>query len=442
MGILRNREELLPVTCAVLTEEDRKSFFSQLQKRGGSTDRIARLFGATGALVQDWISGQANVPYHALQHLSHEFGIDLPPVRELRRESQPVLQVPVKREMGNFDPRAKPVKEPKPEGRRRKERSAEPRAQRPPKRERAERQQPKRGERSPRGARQERKEPRPQREQKKQRVPQPRKPQKLRRAANGEPGPSSELAYWVGTLLVGARVENGRLVFSAGRSIGHEFAGVWAKLSEILFGKPAETALSEDGLVNESSVDAAPLEAFLGRMVGRAGSPPALPRWVWSNQDWKAACVGGLADAAAHLTDTPSLTIDIPSSLVRAAGKILQSFDLHPRMEDSSISLTGADEVQAYFKNVGTNNPKFRQWAVAQFGEPAVLWVESEYPTPQQLAEAARQIESEPQAVDDSVAEPAGDQPAAASDAPAAPPARPTSRRPKKTLYRGRPGSR
>lgn len=428
MGILRSREELLPVTCAILGDEDRKSFFSQLQKRGGSTERIARIFSAPAALVQDWISGQANVPYHALQHLSHEFGIDLPQVRELRRESQPVLQIAVKRDMGDFDPRAKPKKEakpPKPEGRKRKERGGEPRGERTAKRGR--------GRRGGRGEQRAPKEPR----REKQRAPkparshQPRRFVKLRRGPDGEPGPSSELAYWVGTLFVGARVEDGRLILSAGRSSGHDYAPIWAKLSEILFGRTAQVTMAEDGSVNEASIEAAPLEGFLSRMVGKAGALPALPRWVWSNQDWKAACVAGLADAGAHLTDAPSLTIDLPGGLVRAAGKILQSFGLRPRIEEHSITLAGADELRDYFQAVGTNNPKFRQWAAPQFGEPAKLWLEHEPETaPEPQAEAGPDAKEEPE-------------PAPVADAPEpAAASRPPSRRPKKTLYRGKPGRR
>lgn len=64
MGILRNREELLSVTCAVLKEDEREQFFSAIRKKaGGSMDRVAKSVGT----LQDWVNGTGNIPYITFQ---------------------------------------------------------------------------------------------------------------------------------------------------------------------------------------------------------------------------------------------------------------------------------------------------------------------------------------------------------------------------------------
>ena len=94
MGILRSREELLPVTCAVLSDADRRDFFDKLKKKAGRVERIAQACDASASVVSDWMSGKCLIPYQALQRLAREFGIEPPKVSELRREYQVVSQVP------------------------------------------------------------------------------------------------------------------------------------------------------------------------------------------------------------------------------------------------------------------------------------------------------------------------------------------------------------
>ncbi|MBI2363347.1 MAG: helix-turn-helix transcriptional regulator, partial [Elusimicrobia bacterium] len=92
MGILRSREELLPVTCAVLKEGDRESFFSDVRRKvGGNMDRVAKTVGVPVSTLQDWVNGGANIPYIALQRLASEFGVEMPSVTELRREYQQIV---------------------------------------------------------------------------------------------------------------------------------------------------------------------------------------------------------------------------------------------------------------------------------------------------------------------------------------------------------------
>ena len=117
MGILHSREEYLPVTCAVLKDSDRQAFFDAVKKaRGSRPEQIAHLANVPKDMVQDWMSGKANVPYHALQLLAHTFNVPMPPVGELRREYQEVVQAVVKRrEMPTLPPLREP--EPRREGR-------------------------------------------------------------------------------------------------------------------------------------------------------------------------------------------------------------------------------------------------------------------------------------------------------------------------------------
>ncbi|TPW19639.1 MAG: hypothetical protein FD126_2487, partial [Elusimicrobia bacterium] len=91
MGILRNREELLPVTCAVLKENEREMFFNDVRRKAaGNMDRVAKAVGVPVSTLQDWVNGTANVPYITLQRLASEFEVEMPTVTELRREFQQI----------------------------------------------------------------------------------------------------------------------------------------------------------------------------------------------------------------------------------------------------------------------------------------------------------------------------------------------------------------
>ncbi|MDE2291252.1 MAG: helix-turn-helix transcriptional regulator, partial [Elusimicrobia bacterium] len=91
MGILRSREELLPVTCAVIKEDEREAFFNDVRRKvGGNMDRVAKTVGVPVSTLQDWVNGTSNVPYITLQRLSSEFGVPMPSVGELRREYQQI----------------------------------------------------------------------------------------------------------------------------------------------------------------------------------------------------------------------------------------------------------------------------------------------------------------------------------------------------------------
>src|SRR5581483_11216899 len=95
MGILRGREEFIPVTCAVVKDADRDAFFTQIRKnRAGTPDELARWLDVPVALVNDWIAGKAHIPYHTLQNIAYQFSVELPPISELRRESLPAAQLP------------------------------------------------------------------------------------------------------------------------------------------------------------------------------------------------------------------------------------------------------------------------------------------------------------------------------------------------------------
>ena len=95
MAILRNRDELLPVTCGILKDAVRDKFFATLKKKsGGKIERLARTAGVTVAVANGWSKGEIHIPYYSLQLLATEFKIDLPEISELRREYQQVAEAP------------------------------------------------------------------------------------------------------------------------------------------------------------------------------------------------------------------------------------------------------------------------------------------------------------------------------------------------------------
>src|SRR5687767_23005 len=194
MGILRTREEYLPVTCAVLKDEDRQAFFSAARKKAGGDSRLAAACQVPPELVSDWASGKSNIPYHSLQMLTHQFDLQMPPVGELRREYQAITHAAPEPRRKSRD--ARPEKPAKSEPKARKE----PRA-RKPRREKAAPETRKPRQRKERAPRQERP-PRPPRQEQPQRQKAPKQEPRGQKPAEGHgKKPSEPLAYWVGALL-------------------------------------------------------------------------------------------------------------------------------------------------------------------------------------------------------------------------------------------------
>ena len=86
MGIIKIRDELISVTCAILKDADRDFFFSQIRKnRAGNPEALAQWLGVPVALINHWMSGHIHMPYHTLQNIAYQFSVEMPPVGELRR---------------------------------------------------------------------------------------------------------------------------------------------------------------------------------------------------------------------------------------------------------------------------------------------------------------------------------------------------------------------
>ncbi|MBI5594750.1 MAG: helix-turn-helix transcriptional regulator, partial [Elusimicrobia bacterium] len=314
MGILRSREELLPVTCAVLKEGDRESFFSDIRRKvGGNMDRVAKTVGVPVSTLQDWVNGTANIPYIALQRLASEFGVEMPSVTELRREYQQIVpnsapRRPAARMPSHPGPvggagRDQERKEPRRESRRdaghesggreyeplRPAKAPEPAAapapsDRPARKERGAR-------RGRRGS-----EPRQPKAPRPERAPAPRPA-----AGPRLPKLSEEAAYWAGATIALGRRDGDVLVVAADKRIGQNYAATWAALCQDLFGVKATLSMSEDHACQEARLPVAGLEDFRNRLDLKPDAPrPPAPRWAWSNPDWKKAFLKGLVDASAE----------------------------------------------------------------------------------------------------------------------------------------------
>ncbi len=355
-----------------MDEAEQRGFFAQLGKqKGGKADGIARLCGVPAELADQWVQAKVHVPYHALQLLAHHFGRPLPRIGELRREYQPVSQAqPASREAPKPPPRASaPAKEPR-----------------------------------------QAKESRRRRQHRSERRPAPAAPQ---RQETRLPEPSEELAYWVGATLCAARRRESSLVFSAGRRVGQNFAGVWAQRTRELFGVKPGIASADDGKFQEASLPVAGLESFFDRLgIQENPGSASLPRWAWSNAAWKTACLRGMVDACAHFHRQPALSFeDLPPALARPFQKMFESLPMRltagPR---EVIGIWDREGVEAYFKAVGTRNLKLKD----QFGA---------------YLRGKGQNASEPQ---EEVAESEAQEPPK--------PQKKTVFRRRRTVYRGRPG--
>lgn len=346
MGILRSREELIPVTCAVLSDEDRRDFFDKVKKRAHRIERIAHAAGTLASVVNEWISGKTLVPYHALQRLAQEFGVDAPPVSELKREYQAVVHTPPPKAPA---PPPAPKKDARPERPERGRRGRQPREQQEPRRQR----QPK-PEKQPPKARQPRKPQQPRQEKPKQ-GPKP--------VPGGPVKYSERLAYWTGVFFASGKLEGEQLRLHADRRMGQNFAGTWARLSETLFGTKPALSMTEDRKAQVAAFPAKDTGDFLAKLGFTAGSAaPQAPRWVWSNPEWKASFIKGVSDASAHFHRTPSLKLlGLSEALRGSAQKILSSLGCAAKLlEDGALSLEGPEAVEKFFSAVGTENLKLR----------------------------------------------------------------------------------
>lgn len=380
MGILRTREEYLPVTCAIMKAEDREAFFSSLKKQNARPDQIARLCEVSVETANEWISGKTNIPYHSLQTLAHHYSAALPPIGELRREYLAVSQQPSRREAPRSAPEkpAREAKAPKTPG--------EPRARRGRGGKRGEepRKQAKRDAEAPQQAAEgsepsvvhpsqprQRQQPRQQQQKRQQQSSQPQqskgggRPQRAP-APKGPrvPEPSEQLAYWVGVTILSFRREGTELVMIADRRMGQNFAGTWANLTRDLLGVKPTVKMVDDGKAQEARMPIAGFEDFLDRLEikdGRAPGEPGVPRWAWSNPAWKAACLKGIVDARAFFQRAPALVLEgIPERLGKAIQKMLSAFKVEATIEGTTITLKGAEAVDLYFEKVGASNMKLR----------------------------------------------------------------------------------
>lgn len=419
MGILRTREEYLPVTCAILKAEDREAFFGAIkQQKNGRPDNIARLCEVPVDTANDWISGKANVPYHTLQNLAHHYQVTIPPVGELRREYLQVHQTATRRETPMPPPRrassaepkegrrerggkkrqgAEPRKEAKRQGERKPRRKQEPRARReeqapqeqpqaqPGQEQPALEQQPEQRQPQDDGRQQGRSGRQPRRDRQQQ--PQQQRHQQQQQRGKGRPQgprvpePSEGLAYWVGVAILAAKREGAELVMSADRRVGQNFAGTWAGLTRDLFGVRPVLKMLDDGRAQEARLPIAGFEEFLDRLElkeGKALGEPGVPRWAWSNPAWKAACLKGLVDARAYFQRKPALVLEgIPARLAQAFQKMLSAFQLTAQVsETGTVTLEGVETLDRYFEKVGASNMKlrdqYRAFRNPRGGRPAV----------------------------------------------------------------------
>lgn len=401
MGILRTREEYLPVTCAILKPEDREAFFGAIkQQKSGRPENIARLCEVPVDTANAWIAGKANVPYHTLQTLAHHYQVAIPPVGELRREYLEVQQTATRRETpmpparraSSQEPKEgrrerggkkrqgeEPRKEAKRQGERKPRRKQEPRARReeqtaevqpqlqPGQEQPSLEPQPEQRQPQSEGSRQgrSRRQPRRDRQQPQQQRQQQQQRGKGRPQGPRVPEPSEALAYWVGVSILSAKREGAELVMTADRKVGQNFAGTWAGLTRDLFGVRPVLKMLDDGRAQEARLPIAGFEEFLDRLElkeGKAIGEPGVPRWAWSNPAWKAACLKGLVDSRAYFQRKPALVLEgIPARLAQAFQKMLSAFQLTAQVsENGTITLEGVETLDRYFEKVGASNMKLR----------------------------------------------------------------------------------
>jgi hypothetical protein len=367
MGILRNREELLPVTCAVLSAEDRNAFFAAVKKKTkGRVEKIAEIGGTVKSIVSDWMSGKAGIPYHTLQRLSNEFGVDMPPVSELRREFQAVLETrpskPSRPGAKSARPAAKPAGDRKAPVRDKERKAAEPKREGRASGE-------KKSSRSEKRKRPERKQP--------ERRPE-RKPAAAAQSGPRAPKLSDKAAYWTGVVLAAGRREKDSIVLTADRRVGQNYALVWTKLCEDLFGIKPSVRLSEDRKSQEAILPLEGISEFVDRIEIKEGQPaPGAPRWAWSNPDWKLAFLRGVIDASAVFRRDPALELlGLSERLVLSVKKLLGAHKLEIKPEqgegdvgEPAIILEGRDQVKRYFDEIGADNHKLRDQLRAFFKE-------------------------------------------------------------------------
>lgn len=370
MGILRNREELLPVTCAVLKENEREMFFNDVRRKAsGNMDRVAQAVGVPVTTLQDWVNGTANVPYITLQRLASEFEVEMPSVTELRREFQHIAPVQTQRPSARLPTHPGPIgsgqgptgvsRTPLPPRAAQSLRAAQAaradRAERKPRRERPERQaRPERGQR---------------RDQPKQ--ARPPKPARQPQAAPQTSGPrvpklSDKVAYWTGTVFAAGRRDGDVLAFSGAAT----YAGLWGVLTEGLFGVHPTLAPAADGPLNEARLPIAGLEDFVNRLdlKPEANRPPA-PRWAWSNPDWKKAFLKGLVDSVGELTETSLKLPVLGDPLRRSVEKLLSGLAVpFVAVDGGALAVEGAENVEKYWRAVGSENPALRDPLEARYG--------------------------------------------------------------------------
>jgi transcriptional regulator with XRE-family HTH domain len=346
VGILKSREELLPVTCAILSDDDRNRFFAAVKKKtGGHLEKIAKAVQTTSSRINSWMSGETHVPYHALQQIASELQIDMPKVSELRREFQQVVETKTQRRpMPGPDTKREPRERPG-------DRNA--RKERSPSRDKSPRNDRTRGQKS-----------RPTNR------PDARPKQTPSRGeSTSRPAAQNKLtddrAYWGAVLLTRARRPENEIILDADQDVGQNFAAIWANLTKKAFGVKPDLVLSEDHTVQTAKLEAERVIKFLDRIDFKAGTEPAnapgAPRWVWSNPDWKRAFLKGIFDARAIFNREPSLTVKGLSERMRlSAQKLLAAFELESKEIDGALVVEGEAAIKAYATKIGTANPKLR----------------------------------------------------------------------------------
>jgi transcriptional regulator with XRE-family HTH domain len=254
MAILRSRDELLPVTCAVLKDEVREKFFSNLKKKvGGKMERVAKVCGTSLSNVNGWEKGDPTPPYTSLQLIASEFGLEMPEVSELRREFRAVEEASkgrrpaTKQKPSDFGPSPKKQEE--------KKQAEHPKQESHNKNSR-----------------------------KPERRPENKPAATTPNTATSPDKLTVERSYWTGVLLARGRRDQTHIRLIADRQMSQNFAATWSNLTHQAFGARPELTMSADRTEQTASLPAEKVAAFLERIdfPPDVKEAPGAPRWTWS----------------------------------------------------------------------------------------------------------------------------------------------------------------
>jgi len=196
---------------------------------------------------------------------------------------------------------------------------------------------------------------------------------KIRKAIR-KPKPSEELAEFVGMMLGDGGISNYQINLTFNAQTDNEYTGYVQKLIKKLFSISASITLRPLDNTNRVVASSRNLVKFLeSKGLKKTNKIKKIPQWILDNKSYSIACLRGLVDTDGSFYSYRHKVFDkiycnfamcftnYSKPLLNTVYKILKYLNFNPIVDLEHVYLHKRKEIDRYFREIGTHNPKHLQ---------------------------------------------------------------------------------